>query len=42
LLQDGFRLDRAGKQIAFVAAAGKPGLEIRARENFLPTPAGKR
>ena len=40
LLDDGFRLDRAGKQIAFVAAAGKPGLEIRALENFLPTQTG--
>jgi dipeptidyl aminopeptidase/acylaminoacyl peptidase len=39
LVQDGFRLDRAGKQIAFVAAAGKPGLEIRALENFLPAQA---
>jgi Tol biopolymer transport system component len=39
MLEDGFRLDRAGKQIAFVAAAGKPGLEIRALENFLPAPA---
>lgn len=38
LLMDGFRLDRAGKQIAFVAAAGNPGLEIRALENFLPAP----
>jgi hypothetical protein len=36
LIEDGFRLDRAGKQIAFVAAAGEPGLEIRALENFLP------
>jgi Tol biopolymer transport system component len=40
-LEDGFRLDRAGKQIAFVAAAGKPGLEIRALENFLPAPSPK-
>jgi hypothetical protein len=40
LLMDGFKVDRAGKQIAFVAAAGNPGLEIRALENFLPqTPA---
>ncbi len=36
LVGDGFRLDRAGKQIAFVAAAGQPGTEIRALENFLP------
>jgi Tol biopolymer transport system component len=36
LLGDGFRFDRAGKRVAFVAAAGKPGLEIRALENFLP------
>ncbi len=35
-LEDGFRIDLAGKQIAFVGAAGKPGLEIRALENFLP------
>jgi Tol biopolymer transport system component len=41
LIEDGFRLDRAGKQIAFVAAAGQPGLEIRALENFLPAPAAK-
>lgn len=41
LLEDGFRLDPAGKQIAFVAAAGKPGLEIRALENFLPAQTGK-
>jgi len=39
LVIDGFRIDRAGKQIAFVAAAGKPGLEIRALENFLPAQA---
>jgi Tol biopolymer transport system component len=36
LIGDGFRFDRAGKQVAFVAAAGQPGLEIRALENFLP------
>jgi Tol biopolymer transport system component len=47
LIGDGFRFDRAGKQVAFVAAAGQPGLEIRALENFLParssgTPAVKR
>ena len=41
LLMDGFKVDRAGKQIAFVAAAGNPGLEIRALENFLPQPATK-
>ncbi len=34
--EDGFSVDRAGKQIAFVANAGQPGLEIRALENFLP------
>jgi Tol biopolymer transport system component len=34
--EGGFQLDLAGKQIAFAAAAGKPGLEIRALENFLP------
>ena len=38
LIGDGFRFDRAGKQVAFVAAAGQPGLEIRALENFLPAP----
>lgn len=42
MLGDGFRLDRAGKQIAFVAAAGKAGLEIRALENFLPAPTPKK
>jgi Tol biopolymer transport system component len=36
LIGDGFEFDRAGKQVAFVAAAGQPGLEIRALENFLP------
>ena len=36
LIGDGFRFDRAGKQLAFVAAAGQAGLEIRALENFLP------
>ena len=44
LIMDGFRFDRTGKQVAFVAAAGQPGLEIRALENFLPartTTAGK-
>lgn len=39
LVRDGFRFDRAGKQVAFVAAAGQPGLEIRALENFLPARA---
>jgi Tol biopolymer transport system component len=39
MIQDGFRFDRAGKQVAFVASAGQPGLEIRAIENFLPPPA---
>src|SRR5688572_10337254 len=38
---DGFRFDRAGKQVAFVATAGAPGLEIRALENFLPAAATK-
>ena len=33
---DGFRFDPAGKRVAFVSAAGNPGLEIRALENFLP------
>jgi Tol biopolymer transport system component len=37
-IEDGFDVDRAGRQVAFVAAAGQPGLEIRALENFLPTP----
>ena len=36
IIGDGFHIDRAGKQIAFVANAGQPGLEIRALENFLP------
>ena len=36
IIEDGFHIDRAGKQIAFVANAGQPGLEIRALENFLP------
>ena len=36
MIGDGFRFDRAGKQLAFVAAAGQAGLEIRALENFLP------
>jgi hypothetical protein len=35
-VRDGFRFDHAGKQVAFSAAAGEPGLEIRALENFLP------
>jgi Tol biopolymer transport system component len=43
---DGFRFDRSGKRVAFVASAGDPGLEIRALENFLPAsrpkPATKR
>lgn len=38
---DGFRIDRGGQQIAFVASAGNPGLEIRAFENFLPAPRVK-
>jgi Tol biopolymer transport system component len=36
IIEDGFHIDRAGTQIAFVANAGQPGLEIRALENFLP------
>jgi Tol biopolymer transport system component len=36
LAEDGFSFDAAGKQVAFVAASGEPGLEIRALENFLP------
>jgi Tol biopolymer transport system component len=36
---DGIRFDRAGTQVAFAAAAGEPGLEIRALENFLPARA---
>ena len=36
---DGFKFDRAGKRVAFVASAGQPGLEIRALENFLPAAA---
>ena len=40
-IMDGFRFDRAGKQVAFVATAGAPGLEIRALENFLPAAATK-
>ena len=36
IFEDGFSIDRSGKQIAFVANAGQPGLEIRALENFLP------
>ena len=40
-LLDGFRFDRTGKRVAFVASAGKAGLEIRALENFLPAPAPK-
>ena len=39
MMEDGLRFDRAGKQVAFVAAAGQPGLEIRALENFLPAAA---
>jgi hypothetical protein len=39
MIQDGFRIDAAGKQVAFVASAGQPGLEIRALENFLPAAA---
>jgi Tol biopolymer transport system component len=34
-----FRLDRTGRQVAFVAFAGQPGQEIRALENFLPPSA---
>jgi hypothetical protein len=40
-LLDGFRFDRAGKRVAYVASAGPPGLEIRALENFLPASALK-
>jgi Tol biopolymer transport system component len=39
MIEDGFHFDQAGKQVAFVAAAGQPGLEIRALENFLPKSA---
>ena len=39
VIRDGLRVDRSGKLIAFVAAAGKQGLEIRALENFLPAQA---
>jgi Tol biopolymer transport system component len=39
MIEDGFQFDDAGKQVAFVAAAGQPGLEIRALENFLPVAA---
>ena len=39
MMEDGFRFDRAGKQVAFVAAAGQLGAEIRALENFLPPSA---
>jgi hypothetical protein len=47
MLEDGFRIDRSGTKVAFVANAGQPGLEIRALENFLPgrvagTPSPKR
>jgi Tol biopolymer transport system component len=35
---DGFKFDRSGKRVAFVAQAGEPGAEIRALENFLPAP----
>jgi Tol biopolymer transport system component len=38
-IEDGFRFDRAGRHVAFVATAGQPGLEIRALENFLPARA---
>jgi dipeptidyl aminopeptidase/acylaminoacyl peptidase len=38
-LQNGFRLSPDGRQIAFVASAGKPGQEIWALENFLPVQA---
>lgn len=39
MIEDGFHFDQAGRQVAFVAAAGQPGLEIRALENFLPKSA---
>ncbi len=38
-LGNGFRLSPDGRQIAFVASAGKPGEEIWALENFLPAQA---
>jgi Tol biopolymer transport system component len=38
---DGYRLDSSGRQIAFVAATGQPGLEIRALENILPDRAAR-
>jgi Tol biopolymer transport system component len=45
-IMDGFRFNRSGTRVAFVASAGDPGLEIRALENFLPVslpkPATKR
>ena len=41
LFEDGLTIDRAGKQIAFVASSGPLGLEIRALENFLPKPTAK-
>ena len=36
----GFSLDPAGRQIAFVAEAGKMGPEVWALENVLPKPGG--
>jgi len=42
-LDNGFRLSPDGRQIAFVASAGKRGQEIWALENFLPpAPAAER
>jgi Tol biopolymer transport system component len=38
----GFRLAPDGRQIAFVGAAGKPGQEIWALENFLPKLSAKK
>jgi Tol biopolymer transport system component len=40
-IMDGFRFDRSGKRVAFVASAGDPGLEIRALENFLTVSPSK-
>lgn len=41
-LENGFRLSPDGRQIAFVASAGKPGKEIWALENFLPAASAKK
>lgn len=41
-LGNGFRLSPDGRQIAFVASAGKRGQEIWALENFLPAPKASR